>query len=160
MKLLMTIVLFMFSVGTNAAKLKVLYDTGDSSLVKYHRDPKIKLERPDPIEFLANNFPVVSKKWRVGEFKSKRISFPEMKTPIFIIGCDDDSLNWVEYRKELIQKKRVLGFVVNCKTFEDYNELKAAVYPIVVQPISLDVLSEHLQHGLYPAYIHQTAIEQ
>lgn len=160
MKNLLMLIILILPGFANSAKLQLLYDTGNSNLIKYQKDPKIKLERPDPIKFLASQFPVVSKKWKLGEFESKRIHFKEMKSPIFVIGCDDTSLRWVEHRRKLIENKRVLGFVINCNSFDDYNSLKAAIYPIVVQPINFDSLADYLKHDQYPAYIHQTAIEQ
>ena len=115
---------------------------------------------PDPIKVLASRFPIKSKAWTLATFKSKEVKFPEIRTPIFIVGCEQISLNWVNYRKELLQSERSLGFVVDCPSFEDYEAFKEAVQPIVVQAANLDQLVEVLHHNKYPSYIHSRAIEQ
>ncbi|MET1256941.1 PFL_4695 family integrating conjugative element protein [Aliikangiella maris] len=160
MKSLIFFLLLITSFVTQAQKLTVLYDTGKATLYNKNSDSDIRLERPDPIKVLESQFPIRSKLWSVEYFKSKKVNFPNMRSPIFLIGCDDTSLAWIQHRKEFIAENRILGFVINCKSYEDYNELKAAIYPIVVQPANLDKLATHLNHSKYPAYIHKEAIEQ
>ena len=152
-------VLFM-SPLIHSKELILLYDTGNSTVFNKGVDPKIRLERPDPIKVLESRFPIVSSLWSLASFDSVRVQFPEMRSPVFLVGCEDMSLGWVQHRKELFEKNRALGFVINCPTYEDYKAFKAAVYPIVVQAANMDKLGEHLKHYKYPAYIHSRAIEQ
>jgi len=158
---LFTLVVVLFlSPLTNAKKLILLYDTGKSTVFNKGMDPKIRLEMPDPIKMMESRFPIESKLWELAEFDSINIKFPEMRSPVFLVGCDDISLGWVQHRKDLFEKNRALGFVINCPSADDYNAFKAAIYPVVVQPSNMDKLATHLKHNKYPAYIHSRAIEQ
>lgn len=157
---LFILILIFLSPMSNAKKLILLYDTGNSTVFNKGLDSKIRIEMPDPISVMDSRFPVESKLWELAEFQSIHINFPEMQSPVFLVGCDDISLGWIEHRRELFEKNRALGFVINCPNADDYNNFKANIYPIVVQPGNMDKLATHLKHYQYPAYIHSKAIEQ
>ncbi len=144
----------------SAKELILLYDTGESTVFNKGADPKLRLERSDPIKVLESRFPIESKLWSLGQFDSIKIKFPEMRSPVFMVGCDDTSLGWVQHRSKLFIKNRALGFVINCPTHDDYTAFKAAIYPIIVQAANMDKMATHLKHNKYPAYIHSRAIEQ
>ena len=152
--------LFLTSFSAISAELKLLYDTGKATVFNKTDISDIKMTYPDPIEVLKSRFPIESKLWTLATFESKEIQFPEMRSPIFLVGCEETSLNWVTARKALLENQRSLGFVINCPSFEDYEAFKEAIQPIVVQAANLDQLVEVLHHNKYPAYIHSKAIEQ
>jgi len=159
-KMFISITMLFLSSLVNAKELILLYDTGQSTVFNKGADKNIRLERPDPVKVLESRFPIVSKLWVLSQFNSINIKFPEMRSPVFLVGCDDMSLGWVQYRSELFEKNRALGFVINCPTYDDYTAFKAAIYPLVVQAVNMDKLATHLKHNKYPAYIHSRAIEQ
>lgn len=152
-------VLFLSSL-VNAKELILLYDTGKSTVFNKGMDKNIRLERPDPVKVLESMFPIESTLWILSQFNAIKIKFPEMRSPIFLVGCDELSLGWVQHRSTLFEKNRALGFVINCPTYDDYTAFKAAIYPLVVQAANMDKLASHLKHNKYPAYIHSRAIEQ
>lgn len=160
MKLVIFLLYALISCSLNAKDLIRLYDTGNATLFNKNSDPNLHIKNVDPIKVLSSQFPIESKLWELSEFKSKKVNLREMRSPIFLVGCDDSSLSWINYRRSLLEQNRVLGFVINCPSYEDYNTFKAAIYPIVVQAANMDKLAEHLNHNLYPAYIHNQAIEQ
>lgn len=143
-----------------AKKLILLYDTGGSTVFNKGMDSNIRLEQQDPIKVLKSRFPIESNLWSLGEFDSINIKFPEMQSPVFLVGCDDLSLSWVQHRGDFFIKNRALGFVINCPSYDDYTAFKAAIYPIITQAANMDKLATHLKHNKYPAYIHSRAIEQ
>lgn len=155
-----SVLFILFPLYCSAINLQVLYDTGTAENLAENVNENLTVESVDPIEVERSRFPIVSAKWKQGEFKSKKVNFPNVRSPIFIVACDLTSRKWMEYRKNIITKKRILGFVVNCKSYEEYSRFKASIYPIVVQAVNLDILADHLNHGIYPAYIHANAIEQ
>lgn len=159
-KIFISIAVFCLSFLANAKELILLYDTGKSTVFNKGVDKNIRLERPDPIKVLESRFPIESKLWFLSQFDSISIKFPEMRSPVFLVGCDDTSLGWVQHRSKLFEKNKALGFVINCPTYDDYTAFKAAIYPIVIQAANMDKLATHLKHNKYPAYIHNRAIEQ
>ncbi|RBW47280.1 hypothetical protein DS885_03800 [Psychromonas sp. B3M02] len=160
------IIFFLFSLISfqSLSNTTVLYDTGKATNIKnpfkVDSSSNIRVANSDPIEVLSSQFPIISDQWELATFSSKAINFPDMVSPIFIVGCDPQSLDWVNFRKPLIEDKKALGFVVNCPSYDDYYTFKSAIYPIVVQAASLNKLTEILSHNKYPAYIHSRAIEQ
>lgn len=153
-------VLFFFTVTSYSEELILLYDGGNSTLINKGKDPKMLIERADPIKVLESTFPLDSELWELGTFNSKEIHFPEMRSPVFIVGCDEISLSWVLQRRALIEEKRAIGFVVDCPSMNEFKLFKSSIYPIIVQAVKMDKLVGHIKHSLYPAYLHSRAIEQ
>lgn len=160
MKFLGVVFIVLCSLPVKSEELILLYDGGNSTLINKGKDPKMMLERADPVTVMASAFPIKTSAWSLGTFSSKEISLPEMKSPIFFVGCDDVSSRWVVQRSALIEERRALGFVVDCPSIEQFKLFKANIYPIIVQAANMDKIVSHIGHGIYPAYVHSRAIEQ
>lgn len=103
------------------------------------------------------HFPVVTNSMSVGkvtEDEAKDLRYQMASRPLFIVGYDPVSKNWLASNKELLKAKRAIGMVVNVQTKEQMTELQAIVGDgVLMQPTPGDRMSEHLKIRHYPFYM-------
>jgi len=102
-------------------------------------------------------FPVVSKSLTVGRVSKEEaadLKYEMTSKPMFIIGYDAVSINWLKANKKLLTDKGAIGLVVNIETKEQMNKLQEiAGKDVVMQPTPGDSLAEHLKIKHYPFYM-------
>ncbi|AKX44902.1 hypothetical protein AKN87_07185 [Thiopseudomonas alkaliphila] len=117
--------------------------------------PDIHLQKPG--QFSA--FPVVSK-LTPGAVKAKTLSASGLVQPIFMIGYDKHSAQWLSERYHILKELNALGLVVNVPTAEAMAELQKIAPDLMLQPIPGDDLAKHIGVKHYPVLITKTSIEQ
>lgn len=117
--------------------------------------PDIHLQKPG--QFSA--FPVVSQ-LTPGTVKAKTLSASGLVQPIFMIGYDKLSAQWLSERYRTLKALNALGLVVNVPTAEAMAELQSIAPDLMLQPISGDDLAKHIGVKHYPVLITKTSIEQ
>jgi len=144
--------------------MTVLEDRGGQSISKYI--PKsndamvnmntVRLERNNT-SMLNANFPVVSKSLSVGrvtEDEASDLKYQMASQPLFIIGYDTVSINWLKANKKLLSDNHAVGLVVNIETEEQMTQLQLiAGNDVIMQPTPGDTLAEHLKIKHYPFYM-------
>ncbi|MDH2431019.1 integrating conjugative element protein [Pokkaliibacter sp. MBI-7] len=89
----------------------------------------------------------------------RAVSLPGM-TPLFLVGYDNLSLQWLKVRGGQLQQMRATGVVVNVQTPAQLAELQRMVPGVQLLPESADDMGSRLQLSGYPVLITATAIEQ
>lgn len=165
----------LFAVNSNLSYSKyskdmiVLEDRGGQPIDKYI--PKsndamvnmnnVRLARANE-SMLNSQFPVVSKSLTVGlvtKDEASDLKYELASNPLFIIGYDPVSINWLKSNKELLTEKGAIGLVVNVETKEQMDQLQAVVgKSVVMQPTHGDSLAEHLKIKHYPFYMDKEGI--
>ena len=147
----------------------VLEDRGGQSIGKYM--PKgndamlnmnnVRLERKNKI-MLNAQFPVVSKSLTVGRVtkdEASDLKYEIASNPLFIIGYDAVSINWLKSNKKLLTENGAIGLVVNVETKEQMDKLQAVVgKDVIMQPTPGDGLAEHLKIKHYPFYMDKEGV--
>ncbi|POP51567.1 integrating conjugative element protein [Zhongshania marina] len=83
----------------------------------------------------------------------------QINTPMFIIGDDPVSLQWLQDNSEFLESKRAVGVVVNIETPERMNEIRKMVstkVPISVAPG--DDIARTLGIKHYPFYVDRDGV--
>jgi integrating conjugative element protein (TIGR03765 family) len=144
--------------------MTVLEDRGGQSISKYipkNNDAmvqmnKVRLERKNTSMHNAT-FPVVSKSLSVGRVtlnEANDLKYQMSSQPLFIIGYDPVSINWLKANKKLLSDNHAVGLVVNIETVEQMNQLQQiAGNGVLMQPTAGDSLAEHLKIKHYPFYM-------
>jgi integrating conjugative element protein (TIGR03765 family) len=74
--------------------------------------------------------------------------------PLFIIGYDPVSIQWLSNNREFLASNNAVGLVVSVQTVEQMNELqRIAGKGITMQPSPGDRLAEHMRIRHYPFYM-------
>lgn len=111
----------------------------------------------NPFDF---GFPIRSKKWKVGAFERKVIEENDLPTSFFVVGCNQESRDWLDDRKADLLSLSVLGFVIQCESRQSLDELKAYAEPLRLFHMDADIVGARLDHYTYPALITRQTIEQ
>lgn len=117
--------------------------------------PDIRLQKPG--QFSA--FPVTSQ-LTPGAVQSRTLSASGLVQPVFMIGYDKLSAQWLSERSSILKQLNALGLVVNVPTAAAMAELQTIAPDLMLQPIPGDDLAKHIGLEHYPVLITKTSIEQ
>lgn len=146
---------------------ELLGDPSDISEVESMlTEPNSSLE--DPSRGLADGlyseslYPVISKSLSVGPIESdEAVDLPTslLTMPMFIIGYDRVSVNWMLNNLGILEENKAIGLVVNVHTPDQMRELvRLTEGRVALQPTPGDGLAEALNLRHYPAYIDHQGI--
>ncbi|MDX3928936.1 MAG: integrating conjugative element protein [Shinella sp.] len=115
--------------------------------------------RPSATFSEADMLPVRSERLTPGDEPRRVILAPGL-TPIFLIGDDERSRNWLRERDEILRDLNAVGLVVNVETAEALTDLRKLAGGLTLSPSSGDDLAARLGLRHYPVLITATGIEQ
>lgn len=151
--------------------LIVVEDRGGVSALPYYQalNPQA-LETPQPSPSLplphlntlaeaeAAMLPVRSALLTPGDEPRRVIRAPGL-TPLFLVGDDDRSHDWLRQRRAALLDLRAVGLVVNVATPEALATLRRLAAGLTLAPASGDDLAQRLGIRHYPVLITATGIE-
>jgi integrating conjugative element protein (TIGR03765 family) len=116
----------------------------------------IKTTQPTTYEM---NYVVHTKELTPGVVKRRKVSFKNFSQPIYIVGDDELSKNWLKKYKDRLNGLKATGFIVNVSSNKSYLQFSKefGVNPI---PINGKEMAEHFGIKHYPVLISQHLIEQ
>ncbi len=104
-------------------------------------------------------YPVRSKKLTPGIVARKQIT-QRIVQPLFLIGDDDQSKQWLQQHAKQLQQLHAKGVVVSVDNAEAMQSLRQLVPELSLYPLSGDALANVLQLQHYPVLITNQFIEQ
>lgn len=151
-------------------KLIVVEDKGGTSTEPYFRELGLLADEAANRPLTADNKPIKSVKdtdmlpvrselLTPGKVESVNIQAFGM-TPIFLIGDDPLSKQWLANNKAKLVQLRANGMVVNVKSANGLANLKAIVPELQLAPIAGDDIAKRLGLKHYPVLITASSIEQ
>lgn len=178
MKIQQTILASVFAVMTfptfaqlpmNQQKLIVVEDLGGVSAIPYYEEIGLtpetvvtstaaKPQTGQPVS-VESMLPVRSEHLSPGIVSARAIQAPGLR-PIFIIGDDKLSQQWLNERRDALIQLNAVGLVVNVETLEELKRLQDIVPELMMTPVSGDDIAYRLGLQHYPVLITSTAIEQ
>lgn len=109
----------------------------------------------------APSLPVKPAPLKVGKIKRQLAHYPNLVQPIFLIGKDATSLDWLEKHKTRLQKLKAIGFLIEANTPEEWKSIQASVPPeITIIPANGSIFVKRFKIEHYPVLISQEMIEQ
>ena len=122
----------------------------------------------DPSRILADGlyseslYPVISESLRVGpigEDEATDLQSYLLTMPMFIIGYDRVSVNWMLDNIDILEENKAVGLVVNVDTPDQMRELvRLTEGRVALQPTPGDDIAHALNLRHYPAYIDHQGI--
>lgn len=116
--------------------------------------------RFQPIAHWLNQYPIQTPSMSPGAVQSRPVDYPSLPKPLFLIGTDELSRNWLrEHRDRLIELDAV-GLLIEVTSAEAFREVEQIADGLDLTPVSGSLLGTHLQLKHYPVLISRHRIEQ
>lgn len=148
-----------FRTAVTAGLLGVLVALSSARLPAQPPPPTPVLPRATAVT-TADMLPVVSPSLTPGLVKSRAIRLVGLISPLFLVGDDPLSLEWLARHQPRLQRLGAIGWAVNIADREGLERLRQAAGGLAVLPIPGDDLASRLPLQHYPALITASRIEQ
>jgi integrating conjugative element protein (TIGR03765 family) len=106
---------------------------------------------------INSRYPILTRSMTVGPVgadEGRDINFKFATRPMFIVGYDPVSLNWLKSNKHHLAEKKAIGLVVNVQSADQMEQLMLAVErKVLLQPTQGDSLAKSLKIKHYPFYM-------
>ena len=103
--------------------------------------------------------PVHSARLTPGTVPHRTLDLPGI-TPLFLVGQDPASLDWLSRHAQALQDLRASGLAVEVADAQGLRRIQAAAPGLNIWPVSGDDIAERLELGHYPVLITPTGLEQ
>lgn len=115
---------------------------------------------PDPDALLSRVFPVKTANLTPGDVPRRVVELPQLPTPLFLIGTDPRSRDWLLQYRNRLQNAQAVGLVVEAASLAEFHALEAIADGLSLTPAPVPQLAKHLGLAHYPVLISRTLIEQ
>ncbi|MAM55827.1 MAG: integrating conjugative element protein [Salinicola sp.] len=108
----------------------------------------------------ADMLPVASERLTPGTVTPRELQLPGGFTPIFLIGDDALSRDWLAQRGDILRDMNAVGLVVQVQDEPSLQALRAEAEGLELRPVSGDGLAGRLGLQHYPVLISARGLEQ
>ena len=146
-----------------AEGVTVIHDSGDTLSISPYAPSKESSRIPkrrENIPFTMNILPIKTSNMRPGVVSKRQHSLPHFQTPLFVIGSDALSKQWLETRREQLIALNAVGILVSAETEKDIHDIKKLSKGLWIFPASGEDIAKELNLSHYPALISRIGIEQ
>ena len=115
----------------------------------------VPIATPAQASALPVAFPVRTASMRPGRLPSP-VTLPAgawLTTPMFIVGDDAQSRQWLAIHREKLRRLGATGLVVNVATVEAFRSLRAVAPEVPMAPGSAEELAQHTRLSVYPLFV-------
>lgn len=166
LKNISSLVVLLLSAQANANDLTVL-SAGGSSASRYYESLSIQSSEkaipplPNIQVHDINNmmFPVKSN-LTPGYVQARTINANGLAQPIFLMGYDETSIEWLQQRRTILVELNAIGLVVNVPDAEAMAYLQSLVPELMMSPVPGDDIAERIGTKHYPFLLTRNSIEQ
>lgn len=140
-----------FTHTASSAPLVVLDDQGGRPFMLNgkHQRAGLRATPPRDIRFSVG-FPVRTAHLSPGQMLTTPVPLHKGQQPLFVIGNDDLSLDWVEANKPYLLEIGARGFVVSVENEQDWVQLQEWLAPLDVKAVTGDAFNEVFGLTHYP----------
>lgn len=142
------------------AQPKVLFDSGrtissDKYLSELQSKPVAK-QKPNISKLATPSTPEMT----VGRVEKRSVSLPYLPSPLFLVGADNISIQWLKKHRQALIKAGAVGLIVNSASSSDLQAVIRATDGLQVSPASGSDLAKQFNLKHYPVLITRTQIAQ
>ncbi len=129
--------------------------------IKAPPDRRKPVTTPKNVQVMvAGRLPLMPSLLSPGAVKARRLSLPQAKTPLFLLGSDKRSIAWLRQNKTQLMELGAKGYLVQAKTLGDVKKVSTVGKGLRISLASGDPFAERLGIKHYPVLISKGAIEQ
>ena len=138
-------------------KTKVIHDSGGRTTIDYIKE--VEFEEP---EIEQRVFPVKTPEMTVGKVEADEgvnANLMVAVRPLFIIGYDRTSLQWLVENKDWLIEKGAVGYIANVDNAEQVEHLFRLVdNKVYMMPMNTSELAKQLNIRHYPFYMDKEGV--
>jgi integrating conjugative element protein (TIGR03765 family) len=112
------------------------------------------------LQVLSQSLPAITPELTPGKVAPKTLSIPYLERPVFIIGADALSLQWLQHHRGRLNMLHAVGLVVNVQTAEQLAQLKQQTVPLELVALSGSELARQFALSHYPVLVSSARMEQ
>ncbi|MGH8471354.1 MAG: PFL_4695 family integrating conjugative element protein [Gammaproteobacteria bacterium] len=157
------------SAGLPCAALEVIRDAGGEPIgpylarlalrdVRAIRPVGAPIARSDRTYSLKPHLPIRSPSLTPEPFKARQLSTRFLQ-PLFLVGADKESLQWLEANAERLKHVRAIGILVQAETQTEVTQAIAAAHGLPLIPASGEAFAETLGIRHHPVLITREGFE-
>lgn len=113
---------------------------------------------PAPAD-ISDMLPVTTPEMSAGKVVSRELHLAGM-TPVFLVGDDQLSREWLTLRLDELKRLHATGLVVNVGDKDAFTELQQLIPGVTLLPASASEIARRLQLNHYPVLITSTGLAQ
>ncbi|EBA8598821.1 integrating conjugative element protein [Salmonella enterica] len=113
---------------------------------------------PAPAD-ISDMLPVSTPEMSAGKVVSRELNLTGM-TPVFLVGDDALSREWLALRRDELKRRHAIGLVVNVSDKAALAELQQLIPGVTLLPASASEIARRLQLSYYPVLITSTGLAQ
>lgn len=140
-------ILFLLLVTLNVHSMNVIPLTLSQS------DTSLKLNLSSPIGVPAKS------KVTAGKVNRKTLDTSLLNMPLFVIGADKVSIQWLEQHQKELKSIQATGFITNVNDFETIIALQEK-FQLPLLPVNVDPLLAYIHEHHYPLIISEGVVWQ
>ena len=147
------------------AELQVIADLGGESAVRFYEPIQPIIDETSPAPGIpselneADLLPIVSHFMTAGTDEHRQVELPGM-LPIFLLGEDTLSQQWLAANRDKLLQMQATGMVVHVSHLDALNRLREIGGPLPLMPVSADDLAGRLHLTHYPVLIDSRGLHQ
>ncbi len=153
--------LVLFKPSVSVGEPIVIYDNGQS--IPLRNQPKTRhYQYPVSANFniKLEPLPVKTPAMTPGKVQTRTIDRPTLNRPVFIVGADPMSLQWLRLHQRQLKKINATGIAVNVESKQQLDILRKAGGGLDINPLSGETIARQLALFHYPVLMTSTRIEQ
>jgi integrating conjugative element protein (TIGR03765 family) len=139
----------------------VIYDSG---LTYPLPSPRKSIQAPfaPPVQptGTVKRFPVHTPSMSPGRVKTRAINRPYLTQPIFIVGTDRFSYQWLRRNRQQLKKHQAIGIAVNIGNEKQLTQLIKGAGGLRISPVRGQKIAQQLALTHYPVLVSRNGIEQ
>lgn len=164
MRGLIGIMCFLLCVGVDAREpLTVIYDSGDTLPLEPYlpkRAPREKATLQEKKDQLPFNLPITTPSMQPGKATVTPKALRYLQRPLFLVGADQASKNWLAEKRELLARIGAVGLLVEAKDRQEVEAVLKIAEGLRLVPASAEGFATQLGLTHYPILLSKEGWEQ
>lgn len=141
---------------------------GQTKSIQYHyiekseqkNNPKDMPRRYTPEEYYEKVLPISTPSMSPGRVTSEQRELKNILRPVFIIGSDAMSIDWLKRNKAVLVENQALGMLVEVNSIDELKKIGKIGVGLQIAPSSGEQIAKLLNIKHYPILITNQGIEQ
>ncbi len=116
------------------------------------------VKKPAKVKF--DYLPIKTPNMMPGAVQARKINFPQLLYPIFLVGSDENSLQWLEKYAPRLKKLHAVGLLVQANTKNNIKSINQVANGVPIIPASGFQIGKQFGVKHYPVLFSKHLIEQ